>query len=410
MKRIKTSICAALAVLLTGATFAVAANHSDTLAASAEGVAIATACSVKTYVPDQYDTVNFYGGVGDINPEDGDGITTFAHAGLVTPLQGSNVQMDTQFTLLSKKSVEEGGNGVDGWVTYSFSAAPADISSDKTYPYYTVDGTASGYFLHITNYSGTTAPNCVEVQFVKSVSGATEGVSTFFLDNAVNTPITLSLVKGDDGLYDLTFTRRSDSAELKSVADLSLDESLFVNEHGQTFWSTAIYEEDGRCDGNHWEHRGVSISSVQAYTQNITAGDVTLSQDSYEMTENGVYAPTTTVKVGDVELQAEVDYSVAYVDNDKAGTAKAVLTFYGVYGGNVVEKTFTITEPVIPEVSTPEESTPEASTPEASTPEGSADKEDKKDSGCGSVVGLGVGALTLLALGGGVALNRRKRK
>ncbi len=415
MKAIKTGICTALAVLLMGAAFAVVPSGGDMVAASAAG----ETCSVKTYAPDKYDLVDYYQAGGNISETERLGFTTFAHAGLTTPLQGTNIQMDTQFMLLSKTATADGGDGIDGWVTYSFSATPAVEGNDKSYPYY--GGGVSGYFLHITNYSSTNAPNCVEVQVVKCVDGVAEGnmLTSFFLDNAENVPLTLSLVKGEDNLYDLTFKNRGTETVLKTQSDLALDESLFVNELGQTFFSTAIYEAEG-CDGNHHLHRGVSVASVQAYSQDITAANVTLDKDSYEVSDSGV-RPTTTVTLGNKTLTAGLDYEVVYSNNTAVGTGKAILTFYGVYGGNVVEKEFTIVEEAQPEnpggtdetPSTPNDK-PSDEKPSTSEDKPSNEKPASSDGavggGCFSTVGLGSGILALLTLGGSVALIRRKRK
>ncbi len=413
MKKITTGICTALAVLLVGATGAVTPNAAaaDT---SAEN---SVTCSVKTYIPDMYDLVDYYQASGNISQTEALGFTTFAHVGLVTPLQGTNIQMDTQFMLLSKTSTDNGGDGIDGWVTYSFSATPAVEGNDKTYPYY--GGTTSGYFLHITNYSSTTAPNCVEVQVVKNVDGVTDGnmVTSFFLDNAQNIPITLTLIKGEDDLYDLTFKNRGTETVLKTVNDLALDESLFINELGQTFFSTAIYEAEG-CDGNHHAHRGVSVASMQAYTQDITAANVTLDKASYEVSESGV-RPTTTVTLGDKTLSAGLDYDVAYENNTAVGTGKAILTFYGTYGGNVVEKEFTIVEATESDETGDVSNSGSGETGDVSD-ETSDETSDVTDApvddgaavggGCFSTVGLGSGILALFTLGGSVALMRRKRK
>lgn len=216
MRRLKKLLSASLALAVTviavstvKETFRLAkAEESRGISTTEYVVASASESqagfSAKTYVPDKFDTVDFYGGVGDIDPEEGDGFTTFAHAGMIVPLQGTNVQMTTQFKLLSKTATENGGDGIDGWVTYSFSSSPADISSDKSYPYH--GGTTDGYFLHITNYSSSTAPNCVEIQFVKMQDGATENVvAPFFMDNALNVKLELSLEKQTDNTYTLKF-------------------------------------------------------------------------------------------------------------------------------------------------------------------------------------------------------------
>mgnify|MGYP000881898525 CR=1 FL=1 len=233
---------------------------------------------------------------------------------------------------------------MDGWVTYSFSASPAQAGNDKSYPYF--GGGGNGYFLHITNYSGTTAPNCVEVQVVKSVEGATETIRTFFLDNALNEKLDFSLAKGTDGKYSLTFAKASDDSVLKSETGLELDAALFINERGQTFLSTAIYEG---CDGNHWEHRGMAVFSMQAYTYDAASAEVTLSEDKYEFEEGKTYKPAVTVKVGTKTLAADEDYYVEYADNKAVGTGKAIVYFINEYAGNSsIEKAFVIEEKQAP--------------------------------------------------------------
>lgn len=356
--------------------------------------------SAKTYVPDKFDTVDFYGGVGDIDPEEGDGFTTFAHAGMIVPLQGTNVQMTTQFKLLSKTATENGGDGIDGWVTYSFSSSPADISSDKSYPYH--GGTTNGYFLHITNYSSSTAPNCVEVQFVKMQDGATENVvAPFFMDNALNVKLELSLEKQADNTYTLKFAT-VEGTELKKLESLSLNDSLFINENGQTFFSTAIYEAEG-CDGNHWEHRGIAIYSVQAYTRDITADDIILSQTSYEYVEGEKYEPDVTVTLDEVTLIKDVDYLVEYTNNQAVGTATAEITFVGAYAGNLVEKNFMIIQAEEPEDSSSESSS-EGNSSVTSQSDGTS-----TESGCGSSLAVG-GVATAVACMGALLIGKKRER
>ena len=91
--------------------------------------------SAKTYVPDATDCVNYWGGADNLSENDGGGVFTFAHASFTVPLEGRAIEMNTLFKMLSKKSLEEGGNGIDGWATYSFSATPGE-ERDNTFPYY----------------------------------------------------------------------------------------------------------------------------------------------------------------------------------------------------------------------------------------------------------------------------------
>ena len=317
---------------------------------------------------------------------------------MIVPLQGTNVQMTTQFKLLSKTATENGGDGIDGWVTYSFSSSPADISSDKSYPYH--GGTTDGYFLHITNYSSSTAPNCVEIQFVKMQDGATENVvAPFFMDNALNVKLELSLEKQTDNTYTLKFAT-VEGTELKKVESLSLNDSLFINENGQTFFSTAIYEAEG-CDGNHWEHRGIAIYSVQAYTRDITADDIILSQTSYEYVEGEKYEPDVTVTLDEVTLIKDVDYLVEYTNNQAVGTATAEITFVGAYAGNLVEKNFMIIQAEEPEDSSSESSS-EGNSSVTSQSDGTS-----AESGCGSSLAVG-GVATAVACMGALLVGKKR--
>lgn len=391
MRRLKNWMSAVLALTMTA--FAAAAATATVSGCAEE----APAMSAKTYVPEKVDLVDYYGGGGDV---DGGGFTTFAHAGLLVPFEGTKVEMETQFKLLSKKTVEEGGDNVDGWVTYSFSASPAQAGNDKSYPYF--GGGGNGYFLHITNYSGTTAPNCVEVQVVKSVEGATETIRTFFLDNALNEKLDFSLAKGTDGKYSLTFAKASDDSVLKSETGLELDAALFINERGQTFLSTAIYEGEG-CDGNHWEHRGMAVFSMQAYTYDAASAEVTLSEDKYEFEEGKTYKPAVTVKVGTKTLAADEDYYVEYADNKAVGTGKAIVYFINEYAGNSsIEKAFVIEEKQAPADS--------STSSGASSSESATSEKDSSGGGCGSSVAIGSVLLALAAGGAGALLIRRKRK
>ena len=400
MRRLKTWMSAALALAMS--VFAAAAATTATVEGSAEET---PALSAKTYVPEKVDLVDYYGGGGDV---DGGGFTTFAHAGLLVPFEGAKVEMETQFKLLSKKTVEEGGDNVDGWVTYSFSATPALAGNDKTYPYF--GGGGNGYFLHITNYSGTTAPNCVEVQVVKSVEGATETIRTFFLDNALNEKLDFSLAKGTDGKYSLTFAKAADGSVLKAEAGLELDSALFINEKGQTFLSTAIYEGAG-CDGNHWEHRGMAVFSMQAYTYDAANAEITLSEDRYEFEEGKTYKPAVTVKAGTKTLAADEDYYVEYADNKAVGTGKAIVYFINEYAGNVsIEKTFVIEEKQEPDSSSSDTSLPSSDSGSSSSENSSEGSASSSGGGCGSFVACGSVLVALAAGGTGALLIKRKRK
>ena len=382
MNKFIKKLLGALAVVALIAVATLGTNAGLTVSAE-EGASM----EEKQYVPDKYDFVNFYGGVGDIDEDKGDGITTFAHAGLITPLNAHNIEMNTSFKLLSKKAVEEGGNGVDGWLTYSFAKTPADIESDSTIPSY-ANGT-DGLFFHITNYSGTTAPNCVEVQVVQRVNGATATLETKWVDNALNVRLSFSLAKGEDGKYVWTLKKMGTEEVVYTLGNLDLNEDAFVNEKGQTFFSTAIYEGPG-CDGNHWEHRDLSVYGVTAFNENITAESVTLSQTEYTYEEGGKYAPSVTVTVNGNTLKNGEDYDVEYLNNSAVGTATAKVVFHGVYGGNTVEKDYTIKEAEKPDSS--------SDTGSSDTGSGSGSNKPTESSEEGCIGSMGVASVVGVAL------------
>lgn len=391
MKKLNKLACLLVSIMMFAATFAV-----TTTAFAQEATTETVTYSAKTYVPEKSDFVNYWGGVDNLSEENGGGIFTFAHSAFTVPMEGKNIKMNTLFKLLSKKAVAEGGDNVDGWVTYSFSTQPSG-DKDNSFPYY--GGSGNGYFLHITNYSGTTAPNCVEVQFVKMQNNETSLVSSFFLDNALNVPVTLSLAKGES-TYSLTFTKMTDDGTvLKKVDGLELDESLFINAKGQTFFSTAIYEGAG-CDGNHWEHRGLAVFSAEVYTVDLAQAIVTLEATEYEYDETiNAYKPEVTVVNGATTLTENTDYFVTYKNNKAVGTAEAVITYIGEYTGNA-SKTVTF------EIKENETEQPTTSEP-TSTPETPEDPATSEDNGCAGGIGVSTFASVL---GFAVLLVAKKRR
>lgn len=416
-----TKLLSAVTALAVVATAGITASVN----ASAEGAEEAAAnYSVKEYTPDKYDLIDFYGAGGDIEPSAGDGVTTFAHVGLITPMEGANINFNTNFNLLSKQGTDIGGDGVDGWLTYSFTKeAIVATEGDKVVPNYGSPIAPQGIFMHVTNYSSDSAPNCVEVQFVQSdgTNGNTPVAASIFLDNAVNVPFNFSLAQAEDGTYTWTVTKLEDNSVLKEVTGLAFNPDNFVNEDGQTYFSTAIYEGVG-CDGNHWEHRGVAIFNVDAYNVDVAAEDVVLSQTEY-VYEDAACTPEVTVTLDGATLVNGVDYGVEYVNNDAVGTATAKVIFYGELGGNVVEKEFVINAPVeddpIVDPGTTSENPSDEPSDETSdtnsetngsseTTSDSNENEDDDSSGCFSAVTFG-GLSAILALGG-VMLFAKKRK
>ena len=297
--------------------------------------------SAKEYVPDKYDFHDYWGGVGDI---DGGGVTTFAHMTGFVPLKGDAIRMRTSFMLLSKHPE---GDNIDGWLTYSFSAAPGG-ASDGSFPAYSGGGT--GYFLHITNFSHPGLPNTVEVQLVQSIEGQFFTFASVFIDNLVTNN---GMVKNDEIVFDLileeeeneeyviSFVNVATEAVIFTAPGLPLNKDLFVNELGQTFFSTAIYEGLG-CDGNHWEHRGIRIYEMDAYTYDADEAEIVLSQDGFGY-DGLPHKPTVTVSVGDYTLVPDVDYYVEGSAITDVGEGKLHIYFINDFAGNpTVVKTFTV--------------------------------------------------------------------
>ena len=377
----------------------------------------ANGLSVKTYVPEAVDFIDYWGGVGDIEAAAGDGITTFAHASFLVPLQGTNIQMTTQYQLLSSSSVENGGTGIDGWVTYSFSKTPGAEGADNSFPY--GNGQAEGIYLQIKNVSGTSAPNCSDVYFVERSYNEETGEYTNrqiqltgsnFIDNALETRFVFSLSQQEGGTWTLRFVNAETGVVLEETAGIELNEDLFINEYGQTYFSTAIYEAAG-CDGDHWNHRGVAVFSVEAYTFDTDEATVTLSQDTYEYEEGVSCRPTVRVQLNGVNLTQEEDFYIEYVNNDEVGTASVYVYFINDYAGNDrAEKTFTITAAEDPGTDDPGTEDPGTEDPGTETP-GTEDPDgsDGCSGGCGSSVVAGSLALGALALGAGTLLLRKKK-
>lgn len=390
-------------------TFTISAQASGGEEDAANGL------SVKTYVPEAVDFIDYWKGVGDIDPASGDGITTFAHSSFLVPLQGNNIQMTTQYTLLSAVDEDAGGDGVDGWVTYSFSSQPGDIAADNTFPY--GSGQAEGIYLQIKNMSGTSAPNCSDIYFAERSYNEDTGEYTNrqiqltgsnFVDNALDTRIVLSLSQQEGGTWTLRFVNAETGVVLEETAGIDLNEDLFINEYGQTYFSTAIYDA---YNVRPYEYRGVAVFSVEAYTFDTDGAVVTLSLDSYEYEEGVSCRPTVRVQLNGVNLTQEEDFYIEYVDNDEVGTASVYVYFINDYAGNNrAEKTFTITAAEDPGTDDPGTEDPGTEDPGTETP-GTEDPDgsDGCSGGCGSSVVAGSLALGALALGAGTLLLRKKK-
>lgn len=76
------------------------------------------------------------------------------------------------------------------------------------------------------------------------------------------------------------------------------------------------------------------------YGKDISGAEVTLAATSYTYS-GAAKKPAATVVLDGVALQKDVDYAVSYTNNTNAGTATAIITGQGTYGGEV-KATFTI--------------------------------------------------------------------
>ena len=379
--------------------------------------------SVHEYVPDKFDFVDYWGGIGNIDNDSRQGVTTFAHIASTVPLKGTAISLDSSFMLLSKQA-----DDVDGWVTYSFSATPGIDASDKSFPYY--GGQVSGYFLHITNYSTEANPNTVEIQFVKSVNGDTSSlVDKFFVDNLVTNSGKLAndevkfdfdLRKLEDGSWKLSFVNKATKDVIVEKTYAYLNERLFINEKGQTFFSTAIYEGTG-CDGDHWLHRGVKVYNMDVFTLNATNAEVNLSQTEFEYEEGGQYKPTVQVVIGNKTLQKDLDYYCEYANNKAIGEAKVRVNFVGEYAGNdPIDVNFTIKAKEQEQTSIVSSEEPKSEQPsvepsvepkseQPSTPaENSSKPEEGKKKGCKGGIGAS-GLISLLALAGSLLFKKTRK-
>lgn len=138
---------------------------------------------------------------------------------------------------------------------------------------------------------------------------------------------------------------------------ITSDYGNFPNYEGETRWHTIYYDI---VDSFGYIHDGYSNAGVvpivkiltdsdQYYTSKpkleigkaINTAEATLKYDSvvYDGTSK---TPKVTVTDGGEVLEQDVDYTVKYSDNTKAGTAKVTISGCGNYYGDI-EKTFDIT-------------------------------------------------------------------
>jgi LPXTG-motif cell wall-anchored protein len=257
------------------------------------------------------------------------GIRMAADATLAVPMNGRDIELVTTFNLQSANSVANGGDGVDTWLTYSFTKAiPSNGNAIPSNAH-----ANQGLYFVITNFSGSAAPNTVEVQV--HMNGYHDADPKFFLDNAVNTKIVISLEQTHDGKFDLAFKNYETGAVLFAAPGNALNEDDFVNDLGQTYLSTAMWTNNGSVRPT------VDVFNLNKLATKASDVEVTLSED--EFVYNGEeQAPVVTVTLGDVVLTEGVDYTLDITDNLNVGTAQATVTLIGDYDRQVIVKHFEI--------------------------------------------------------------------
>lgn len=275
----------------------------------------------------RYEEVRDFYGIG--GPIEG-GIRMAADASLAVPMNGADIEIVTTFNLQSANSVANGGEGVDTWLTYSFTkqvpangdAIPSNAHSNR------------GLYFVITNYSGTAAPNTVEVQV--HLNGYHDEDPKFFLDNAVNTKIVISLEKTFDGKFNLTFKNHASGTVLFSAPNNVLSESDFVNEHGQTYLSTAMWTNNGSVRPT------VDVFGVNKLAPKVSGVEVSLDEETF-VYDGEEHEPVATVTLDEVTLVEDVDYVVDYTNNINVGSGQVAVTLIGEFDQQVITKDFAIT-------------------------------------------------------------------
>src|SRR5699024_2797727 len=76
-----------------------------------------------------------------------------------------------------------------------------------------------------------------------------------------------------------------------------------------------------------------AINMYNSMIANIAETTVTLNQNSY-IYDGTEKQPEVVVKDGDTTLIKGVDYTISYIDNINAGTAKVIIAGKGIYTGS----------------------------------------------------------------------------
>ena len=105
--------------------------------------------------------------------------------------------------------------------------------------------------------------------------------------------------------------------------------------------SKTIYYYSPASD-NYYEKKGSVVVNITK--RNLSSATVTLSSTSYTA-NNTERKPTPTVKLGDVTLVKDQDYTVSYQNNINPGTASVIISGKGNYSGTVTQ-TFTIVKTI----------------------------------------------------------------
>jgi hypothetical protein len=135
------------------------------------------------------------------------------------------------------------------------------------------------------------------------------------------------------------YNKTAQTASVTSVKAGELDVAATdYSVSGNTGTNVGTYTVTVTATGNNYQgtlNKDFTISAANASLFDVTLGTTTYTYDGTEK------QPTVTVKDGETVLTANTDYTVAYTNNQNAGTATVTVTGKGNYSGTK-EATFTI--------------------------------------------------------------------
>ncbi len=355
IKRLKISICAFMSVLCAWAGVFFATN---TLSSTQDAIT-ATALTFKdrTYTGKAYTPLTSDVSVftSNVTAATGGGLDIGGSMGLNVPLDGAGVGLDITVNLPSKQSVANGGDGIDSWMTLSFTSAPA--TSMNTIPSFYGESAMSGYFLQISNVSSNSAPNCMSVSLeMKNGGTATPEtiIPTFYVNGAIGKRITVSFKHTGEGKYSLSIldTQGNKIASMSNIvinhqeAFRDFDDPTTSPDfiYGETYVSTAIYTAQSQA-------KYATIHSVMKAKADVMPEEIKLTAPAsgYEYVAGKKCEPTVDIIIQDgnnTELP-DNEYTKTFINSDKIGTAKVKIEVTaGNFAGCVVEKEYVIKQTV----------------------------------------------------------------